>query len=75
MAIKDLISQQRQKDLYIVQIWLEDTVNQIKRYKFVPDELREMRNLLLQLKHDIDDRVQKYQRLKELEEKYKRRYL
>lgn len=75
MAIKDLISQQRQKDLYIVQIWLEDTVKQIKRYKFVPDELREMRNLLLQLKHDIDDRVQKYQRLKELEEKYKRRYL
>jgi len=75
MKMTDLISWQSQNDLYLVSIWLEDTMKQINRYKTVPEELHELRILLLQLKHDIDERVKKYQRTIELSELYKRRYL
>jgi hypothetical protein len=75
MKMDDLISYQTQNDLYLISIWLEDTVKQINRYKEVPEELRELRILLLQTKHDIEERIDKYKKITELSELYKRRYL
>jgi hypothetical protein len=75
MKMTDLISWQSQNDLYLVSVWLQDTMKQIDRYKTVPEELHELRILLLQLKHDIEERIKKYKRTIELSELYKRRYL
>jgi hypothetical protein len=74
MKMTDLISWQSQNDLYLVSVWLQDTMKQIDRYKTVPEELHELRILLLQLKHDIEERIKKYKRTIELSELYKRRY-
>lgn len=75
MKMDDLIKYQNQNDLYLVSIWLDDTQKQIDRYRSIPDELRELRILLLQLKHDIEERINKYKKLNELSDKYRRRYL
>jgi len=75
MKMEDLIKFQNDNDLYLVSIWLEDTVKQINRYKTIPDELRELRIILMQVKHDIEDRIKKYQTAIQLSDKYKRSYL
>jgi hypothetical protein len=75
MKMEDLIKFQNDNDLYLVSIWLEDTVKQINRYKTIPDELRELRIILMQVKHDIEDRIKKYQTAIKLSDKYKRSYL
>ena len=75
MNVHDLIKYQNQNDLYVISIWLQETSKQINRFKSIPDELRELRILLLQLKHDIEERIKKYQRVNEIIEKYNRRYL
>ena len=75
MNVHDLIKYQNQNDLYVISIWLQETSKQINRFKSIPDELRELRILLLQLKHDIEERIKKYQRVNEVIEKYNRRYL
>jgi hypothetical protein len=73
--MEDLIKSQNDNDLYLVSIWLEDTVKQINRYRTIPEELRELRIVLMQVKHDIEDRIRKYQKAIELSAKYKRSYL
>lgn len=75
MTVYDLIKYQNQNDLYVISIWLQETSKQINRFKSIPDELRELRILLLQLKHDIEERIKKYQRVNEVIEKYNRSYL
>jgi hypothetical protein len=75
MKMEDLIKSQNDNDLYLVSIWLEDTVKQINRYRTIPEELRELRIVLMQVKHDIEDRIRKYQKAIELSAKYKRSYL
>lgn len=75
MKMEDLIKYQNDNDLYLVSIWLEDTVKQINRYRTIPEELRELRIVLMQVKHDIEDRIRKYHKAIELSAKYKRSYL
>jgi len=75
MKMEDLIKFQNDNDLYLVSIWLEDTVKQINRYRTIPDELRELRIILMQVKHDIEDRIKKYETAIKLSAKYKRSYL
>lgn len=75
MKMEDLIKYQSDNDLYLVSIWLEDTVKQINRYRTIPDELHELRNILLQVKHDIEKRIKDYERAIVLSDKYKRSYL
>jgi hypothetical protein len=74
MKMTDLIDYQGRNDLYLVEIWLNDTVKQLNRYRTPPDELRELRILLLQTKHDIEERIKRYQKIIELSELYKKRY-
>jgi len=75
MDVNDLIKFQNQNDLYVISIWLQETSKQINRFKSIPDELRELRILLLQLKHDIEERINKYKKVNQIISDYNRRYL
>ena len=75
MDVNDLIKFQNQNDLYVISIWLQETSKQINRFKNIPDELRELRILLLQLKHDIEERINKYKKVNQIISDYNRRYL
>ncbi len=75
MDVNDLIKFQNQNDLYVISIWLQETSKQINRFRSIPDELRELRILLLQLKHDIEERINKYKKVNQIISDYNRRYL